>query len=71
MLISDVKLSEIRSLDATADPRLVKNIKNIKINNILHLIYSPPIKIANIINLHIYKILQHIAYLTTPILKNS
>ena len=52
-LISDVILSDISSSDATADPRLVKNIKNIKINNILSLIYSPPIEIANIINLHI------------------
>ena len=52
-VISDVILSDISSSDATADPRLVKNIKNIKINNILSLIYSPPIEIANIINLHI------------------
>ena len=69
-MVSDVKLSEIISSDATTDPRLVKNIKNIKINNILSLIYSPPIKIANIINLHIYEILQHITYLIPFISRN-
>lgn len=50
---SKVRLSPSISDVATADPRLVKNINNTRINNILSLIYSPPIKIANIINLHI------------------